>query len=142
MHCAVNGQAGTLWMEEITWPQHLPSRYFSLTVNKRTQESCPLKQQELEFKTIISIANKAYRFSILLFYTVCLFMDLGCQRAFLNHFLWMGIVICKLMWLIKIASFLNAQIAAMKRRKRFHWTRYELNGDNFEMQVIMFMKPL
>ena len=56
-------------------------------------------------------------------------MDLGCQRALFNHFLWMGIVICKLMWLIKIASFLNAQIAAMNRRKRFHWTRYELNGD-------------
>lgn len=29
----------SLWMEGVTWSQHLPSRYFSLTVNKQRKRS-------------------------------------------------------------------------------------------------------
>ena len=40
----------------------------------------------------------------------------------------------------KLHPFLNAQIAAVNRRKRFHQTTYELNGGDSEIQVVMFMK--
>lgn len=105
------------------------SRYFSLTVNKRTQGISPLKQYQNANKN----GRDVYQNTSCAFYNrspYVVWIWLWMWRLF-NAFLWMEIVICKWVWLRKKKWHLqpfNVDIAAIDS-KGFHYKKKRLNGN-------------
>lgn len=75
VYSAVNGQAGTLWMERIMWPQHLPKQIFLTDCQQAHTRDQPIKTIPNHDLKWVQRVQKHLRYTLLL--PLVISVDLG-----------------------------------------------------------------
>ena len=133
VYSAVNGQAGTLWMEGIMWPQHLPEQIFLTDCQQAHTRDQPIKTIP---KCDLKWARRVQKNTSRTDYngSACVVGIWVWMWRLFNAFLWMEIVICKWVWLRKkkngIFSFSTLTLP-QSTRKGFSWKRCKRDLDDF-----------
>lgn len=86
VYSAVNGQAGTLWMEGIMWPQHLPEQIFLTDCQQAHTRDQPIKTIPKMRLAMGATCTKTHRVRIIISLR-CVCGDLGVNvTPFLTRF--------------------------------------------------------